>query len=624
LIQYPKQITKIYAVDLIGAGFGSMGIIVLLFYVFPSTALLIISLSALIAAFIAVKEIDLFSSINNKEMQLSKHKLVKVFYLLFFITAFFILYSFSLWQLKISPYKDLPKVLNISGAQIIEQQSSPLGLLSIVKSPQIPFRFAPGLSLYNTQEPLEQLGLFSDASNMTAITRYPDKTQDLAYLDQVTSALPYHLNNIKRLLIVGAGGGSDILQALFHKTKHIDALELNYQTINFLKKNYSQYSGFLYSNDFINIYAEDVRGFLSKQTINKFTPYNLIQISLIDSFNASTSGLYALQSSYIYTIEALQIYLQNLSLDGYLAISRWIKTPPRDSIKMLATAIKALEKNLIPWQEIPQHLVLIRAWQTSTLLIKKIPFTLSEINKLKQFCQQRAFDVVWYAGIKSSEVNYFNQFRQPWLYQAANSLLFDPKLEFIKEYKYDIEPATDDKPFFHHFFKWSGFKELLSLGEQGGFALLEMGYIVLLLTLLLAVFSSFILILLPLIVFHFRRKSKSTKEQISLSISERSRLFVYFFAIGLAFLFIEIAMMQKFILFLYHPIFSIPVILTAFMIFAGLGSISTKKLLSHFPPKQVLGSAIMMIILLVSLGRLLVVGYLDYLVYQSMGLLVLL
>jgi hypothetical protein len=588
-VQYPNQIAKIYAIDLLGAGLGSMGIILLLFYVFPLTALLLVSLGGLLATLIAVWEINGLTIIRfwkapfRSNTSYWKKQGLLFFFLLAYIMAVTFIYNSTLWQLKLSPYKELSKLLNISGTKIIEQQSSPMGLLSIVQSPQIPFRFAPGLSLYNSQEPPEQLGLFSDASNMTAITHYPMEIEKLVYLDQVTSALPYHLSQIKQLLIVGSGGGSDILQALFHKTKHIDALELNPQIINLLSNKFNQYSGFLYSQNNINVYAQDVRGFLNKKQNENNKYYDLIQISLIDSFKASASGLSALNESYLYTVEAIKTYLQHLNQDGYLSISRWVKTPPRDSIKIFATAIEALAHSQIPAQS--QHLILIRGWQTATLLIKKSPYTALEINRLKQFCQQRAFDLAWYPGIQSSETNQFNQFRQPWFYQAAKSLLSDSKLQFLEDYKYNVSPATDDKPFFHHFFKWSVLEELLSLHEQGGYALLEMAYIVLLATLIIAIISSIILILLPLLIFNFRSK---TKKKFLLPAVEQLRLFIYFFSIGLAFLFIEIAMMQKFILFLHHPIYSIPVVLTAFMIFAGFGSALTKYLLKHFSLRQIL------------------------------------
>ncbi len=590
-IHYPDQIAKIYSMDLMGAGLGSIGVILLLFLVFPITALLIISLSGLIATLIAVQETQpsfwkkIFITGNTSS----------TFTFIIVLTGLLYIFSFQYWQLNISPYKDLPKTLNIADTRIIEQKSSPLGLLDIVESPQFPFRHAPGLSLHNSQEPLEQLGLFSDAANMTAITRYPDELEKLSYLDQLTSALPYHLNKINQLLIVGAGGGSDILQAQFHKTDNIDAVELNPQIIELLSNQFAAYSGDIYLQDNVNIHSGDIRGFLSRKESGNDGKYDLIQISLMDSFNASASGLYALNESYLYTIEALQTYLHHLNPQGYLAISRWVKTPPRDAIKMFATAIQALEHYQI--QPIAQHLVLIRGWQTSTLLVKKTPFIQAEIAALRQFCQVRGFDVVWYPGIKASETNQFNRFREAYLYQAAKALSgdLDSRQQFLDKYKYNVYPAGDDKPFFHHYFKWSVLKELISLREQGGLVLVEMGYIVLFITLLLAIISSSILIILPLIVFHFR--SKATAD-FSLSAVDRLKLFIYFFSIGLAFLFIEIAMMQKFILFLYHPIYSIPVILASFMIFAGIGSAWTKKLLSRFSPEQLLLRAVMGIIFL--------------------------
>ena len=587
-IQYPRQIARVYSIDLLGAGFGSLAMIMVLFFIFPIAALLTISLSGLIASIISLKETQYSSKSQNW-----KSKPVRIFSSFIILTALFLISSSQHWQLELSPYKDLPKTLNIKGTHIIAQQSSPLGLLSIVESQQVPFRHAPGLSLYNTQEPPEQLGLFNDATNMTAISRYPQPQQQLSYLDQLTSALPYHLAEIDKLLIVGAGGGSDILQALFHHSSHIDAVELNPQIIDFLSHQFAQYSGNIYLQDNVQIYAEDIRGFLSSKASANKGGYDLIQIALMDSFNASASGLYALNESYLYTVEALKTYLQNLNPDGYLAISRWVKTPPRDAIKMFATAIEALKQ--IPAQAIEQHLILIRGWQTSTLLVKPTPFTDVEIEHMKQFSQQRGFDVAWYPGIKASEANRFNRFRQAYFYQATRALLNDSSSQFLTDYKYNVYPATDDKPFFHHFFKWSVFKELLSLRDQGGLILVEMGYIVLLATLLLAIVSSTILILLPLIVFHYRSK---TKQELCLSAFGRVQLFVYFFAIGLAFLFIEIAMMQKFILFLYHPIYAIPVVLTAFLIFAGLGSAWTEHLLNRLSAQQLLLRAITCLVFL--------------------------
>ena len=121
--------------------------------------------------------------------------------------------------------------LRVPGARIIEERSSPLGLISVVESPTIPFRHAPGLSLNNTVEPPLQLGIFTDAEAISTITRFEGDLKRLSYLDFTTSALPFHLLQDPKVLILGAGGGEQVLLALYHGARQIDAVELNPQII---------------------------------------------------------------------------------------------------------------------------------------------------------------------------------------------------------------------------------------------------------------------------------------------------------------------------------------------------------------------------------------------------------
>jgi hypothetical protein len=142
--------------------------------------------------------------------------------------------------------------------------------------------------------------------------------------------------------------------------------------------------------------------------------------------------------------------------------------------------------------------------------------------------------------------------------------------EFFERYKFNLEPATDDRPFFFHFFKWQALPEILSLSGEGGMPLLEWGYLILVATLLQALFGAAFLIVLPL--WFYRRKNSARGERRLVLHS-----FGYFLGLGLAFLFIEVAFIQKFILFLHHPTFAIAVVLAAFLIFAGLGSLWSKR-----------------------------------------------
>jgi spermidine synthase len=597
-IQYPEQIARTYSVDLTAAGAGSLSIILLLYWLFPMSVLLVIIICALLAAIIAVREVH-----HTRLSQLFTIRHARYLLLINLLAGIaFILLLQPVWQLKLSPYKDLSRTLTIKGTEIVAQYSSPLGLISVIESNEIPLRHVPGLSLNNTQEPPGQLGLFIDGGNLSALTQYPEQQEKLGYLNQLTSALPFSLSDIRQQLIVGAGGGQDILQALVNQVAHIDAVELNPQIIRLMQDDYAAFSGNIYARDNISIYSEDIRGFLNQNSDR----YDLIQLSLMDSFNASASGLHALSESYLYTVEAMQTYLKHLNQAGYLSISRWIKTPPRDSIKLFNTAVEALKNSGITRPE--AHIIFIRSWQISTLLIKASPVTAFEIKRLKAFCQERSFDMVWYPGIQADEVNRFNRFQRPWLYESIIKLLdSSQRAQFLENYKYNVQPASDDKPFFHHFFKWSAFSELISLKNQGGLVLIEMGYITLLSTLLLAIVSSVILIILPLIPFLFKKNTIAGY----LSKIDHVNLFIYYFSIGLAFLMIEIAMMQKFILYLSHPIFAIPVLLTSFLIFAGLGSKATDDWLKRLPGTKLLIIAVSGIILIGTLYGLLISWFFE-------------
>lgn len=563
---YKEQITKIYAMDMLGAGIGSIGVVLLLYIVFPIEALVIITATGLVAAIWAIWELK----------QTSRRRLTVVMMilvaLLWFITPFL--------QPNISPYKSLSQLLQISGTEIIAERSSPLGQLTVVKSTQIPLRHAPGLSLNASTEPLSQLGIFTDADNMTVITQTPEHQSQLAYLDQVTWALPYHLKKPDNVLILGAGGGADVLQARYHSAGQIDAVELNPQLIELVKDDYRAFAGNLYTQANVNIHIGEARDFISK---NRFQ-YNLIQLALLD---ASNSGLYALNESYLYTTEALDSYLDSIRPGGYLAITRWIRIPPREALKLFATAVHVLSAKGINNPE--QHLVLIRSWQTSTLLVKNTIFTTDELKAVRQFCTERAFDIAYAPDIKQHEINRYNVLRSAIFHHAAQAILGDERDAFLAQYKFNLEPATDDRPYFHQFFKWSVLPEILELRGKGGLPLLEWGYLILVVTFFISILSSLLLILAPLNLLRHDHKQVS---KVS-----RWQIVIYFFAVGFGFMFIEIAFIQRFIQFLHHPLFAIAVVLTAFLVFAGLGSHWSGRLLETRGDAKAITIAVMGIII---------------------------
>jgi len=544
LVNYREHLSRIYAADLVGAGLGCIGILLLLFALLPGQALTVLGLLGIVAALVGAWEL---------------RQRVTVAWLLLPLLAALLLIPDSCRTLETSTYKGLSQTLQIRDTRVIAQRSSPLGLLSVVESPAIPLRHAPGLSLNATTEPPAQLAVFTDGDGLSVINHYNGDTLTLAYLDQLTSALPYHLRPIRRGLILGAGGGADVLQALYHDAASIDAVELNPQFARLLTTDYADFAGHLYETPGVRLHIAEARSFVAGSAGD----YDLIQVSLLDSYSASASGQYALSENHLYTTEALGEFLQKLAKDGFLSITRWIKLPPRDTLKLLATAVDALRASGV--QDPGQQLILIRGWQTSTLLVKNGTVSAQDIERVRAFCAARSFDVAWFPGITRSDSNRYNRLRNAWFHDAAVALLGDQRERFLDDYKFNLTPSTDDRPHFFHFFKWRTLKEVLQLRQRGGAALTDAGYLVLVATLLQAIIASLLLILLP--IWLYQRRIRALQQTV-----RRSSVVGYFLVLGLAFLFVEIAFIQKFLLFLHHPLYAIAVVLSSFLVFSGLGS----------------------------------------------------
>jgi spermidine synthase len=549
--EFSTQLHRVYCFDLLGAGFGALAIVGLLFVVLPGTALKVVGALGILSAAVAWWE----CTIQPRWPAL-----------VLLLGAATLLLPGINFSLQVSEFKGLSQTLRVLDVEQIDQRSSPLGLLTTVKSPAIPFRHAPGLSL-NTPGPVpEQLGVFTDADNLSVLTRFDGDMEKLSYLDYLSSALPYHLLEKPGVLVLGAGGGSDVLQALYHRASHIDAVELNPQVVELVNSKFADFTGALYQLPQVTVYNSEARGFVGASR----TRYDLIQVALMDSFSASSAGLYALSENYLYTVEAFSQYLQHLQPGGILSITRWIKMPPRDGLKIFATVIEALEQAGVT--EPGRHLAMIRSWNTSTLLVKNEAFTDSGIDSLKAFSKERWFDLIYYPGITRDEANRYNQMQEPWFFEGASRLLGPARAEFLDAYKFNIHPATDDRPYFSHFLKWQALPELLALKGRGGMPLLEWGYLILVATLAMALLASVLLVLLPL---WLRRRKEDRARGL------RWRFLVYFPAIGVAFMFIEIAFIQKFILFLHHPLYAVSVVLCSFLVFAGLGSLMSARWREH-------------------------------------------
>lgn len=580
LERYRESAHRVYALDILGAGAGCLGVLGLLYLLPPLAALKLVVLLGMLAAAWAWRGLGLAPR-WGAALPLALG------------AALAALLPAGSGALRPSEFKELPQLLQVQGVRMLEERWSPLGWLTVLESPLVPFRHAPGLSLNAPAEPPAQLGLLTDGEGMSPIVGHDGRSPP-SYLGYLTSALPYALLARPRVLVLGAGGGAEVLQALAHGAASVDAVELNPQVVELVRDRFGGFSGGIYRR--ARVHVAEARAFVEGAP----GPYDLMQIALLDSFGASAAGVRSLAEGYLYTVEGLGAYLRRLAPGGVLAITRWVTLPPKDALKLFATAAEALRAAGAP--DPGARLVMVRSWKTATLLAKNGEFSPPEIAAVKAFCESRGFDLAWYPEMREEEANRFNLLERPWFHEGAVGLLSAQREAFMERYKYDIRPATDDRPFHFNFFRWRALPELLALRGQGGLPLLDWGYPVLVATLALAIAASALFILLPLWAAQRLHSGELSRP------GERLRVAAYFAGIGLAFMFVEMALIQKFVLLLGHPIHAAAAIISAFLVFAGVGSRTSagfaRLLQARFPglrPVAVAAGCVAAIVLLYAL-----------------------
>ena len=533
-----ERIPRLYAADLVGAGLGAVSAIVLLYALSSSNALRTVAGAGIAAGALAL--LDAGASRRQWVVPL---------------LAVLVLGPLPSTWLTPRPndYKGLARALTVSGARIDFERSGPLGLLTVVDNPIVPLRHTPGVSLTYTEEPPPQLALFVDADSLSAIPAR--RVDEAGFLAHDTAALPYALREHARVLVLGAGGGSAVLQALSLGARGVEVVELDPAVVALVRDRYGEYTGGLYADARVQVHIGDARSWLR----GAGSDYDLIVFPLSDSAGGAGAGVLAAADSFLLTIEALRDAYARLSPGGLIAATHWEKEPPRDALKRFATSIAMLRAEGVA--DPGAQLVLIRGWQTSTMLIKRGAFGAAELAAIARFSETNGFDAAWHAGLDPALTNRFHRVETPWLADGARALLGSEASRFVAQYKFDLSPATDDQPFFHDFFRWSALPELWRLREHGGAALLDSGYLVLIACAVQALPLSLLLILAPLA--RLRRDAAQ---------APLWRPAIYFSSIGLAFLFVEIAALSRYTLLVGHPLIAATVVLGTMLVFAGLGS----------------------------------------------------
>jgi hypothetical protein len=263
-------------------------------------------------------------------------------------------------------------------------------------------------------------------------------------------------------------------------------------------------------------------------------------------------------------VEAFQTYINALTIDGFVAATKYILPPPRHELRIVALADAALRNMGVRAPD--RHMAAIRSWGTFTLLVKKSPFEAGEIERIKAFCRKRRFDVVTYPGMERSEANQYNRFPGPLYHDMIQRILHQDRQDaFHASYLFDVQPVTDDKPFFYHNFRMDKALELYRAVGNKWQLFLEGGYLVHL-VLCQAVFITLILVAFPL-----------TKRRTVASLWFLS----YFALIGMAFMLTEICLIQRLILFLARPAYAFSLVLFSVLVASGFGSYCSGKVIVH-------------------------------------------
>ena len=504
----------------------------------------------------------------------------------------------GLWEINMSPYKSLKTVMRYPDSRLIYTAEDSATRVDVVESSSI--KSAPGLSLVYEGVPPDQLGLTIDGDNLTPVTR-SERLDDeaLKFLEYIPQSIFMKDKEYNNILIIEPGGGLDVLCSLYYGDSNICVVQNNELVVELLENRLSSYSGQIYNNPGVTVEKSSIRNF----SLTTDKSFDLIILSLSDSFHPVSSGAYSLNENYIYTTESISSILKLLSGDGVLAITRWAQTPPSENLKTVATLVSALEldstsadlhnadsssistssssatststaaststatstsTSLPPDVDISRHIFAYRSWSTVTTLYKNSGFSTAEIDEFKNRVENLNYDLVYYSGMSEDEANRFNRLEEPYFYRFFTRIIEGDnasRKELYRDYYFNIKPATDNNPYFYNFFKTAQIPDIIKYFGKSTQPFGGGGYLILVAALLISILLSLLFIILPV---------KTTGSPVKLN--RDYGYLIYFLSLGMGYFFIELPLMQKFILVLGKPSYSVAIILFGLMLFAGFGS----------------------------------------------------
>jgi hypothetical protein len=369
---------------------------------------------------------------------------------------------------------------------------------------------------------------------------------------------PYMLRPGAKTLVIGPGGGWDVARALTGGSQDVTAVEINpiiAHTI--MQQRFADLSHRLYFRPQVHLFVEDGRSFVRRSR----EKYQVLQATLVDTWASTAAGAFALSENNLYTTEAFRDYLNHLTDDGLMVFTRWGFQPPRESLRLLSLAIESLGE--VGETDAWRHVVVLRDRAQNingfgaldTVMIFRKPLGDADIARVKAALSRTNLRALYIPGDAPS-----NEFGE--LLRSA-----DPKT-FWANYRYNVTPVDDDRPFFFYTVQP---RDILDFLKQGG---LSADYkINRALPLLFEVVGISILAIIVVLAF----PPLLLGERLPVGKGVRGFL-LYFVCIGTGYILIQVALIQKFVLFLGHPTYALTVIIFSMLISSGLGSYCSRRL----------------------------------------------
>jgi len=418
-----------------------------------------------------------------------------------------------------------------------------------------------------------------DADASTSIMHAdPQKWQGTVWQKNLMSAPPALANVLRpngEYAIIGPGGGVDVLRAVANGSPSVTGIEINpiiADTI--MRGRYAQYAYHLYDRPEVHIHVTDGRSFVR----NTRQHFDVVQMTLVDMWASTAAGAFALSENNLYTVEAFREYFEHLKSDGMIAITRWEFKQPREALRVVSVALEAL--HALGVSNPARNFMVVSEGDLDSdgipvvVIAKKSPFTREEEQAVEAHLQSYPALVPLYLPSAPGD--------NPFSALIARN---DPHT-FAQTYAYNVAPVTDNAPFF--FFTLKTAQILNEDLQQGIDWKVNLGVVVLGTVLIISLAAVLAFLVIPLAL-----RGRRTKQRVL--------PLLYFVAIGLGYILVEIAFIQRFVLFLGHPTYALTVVIFLLLLSSGAGSLVSRRWLSttvqNWVPLTVITVAIFLYVL---------------------------